>query len=122
VHTPLQTQFLAQLLALTERQIDVLNLLVQGKPNKIICRELQIAEGTAKSHISAIMRALKVKNRTQVSAVINQFSNNIASDIRKNIQKNTQKIGDTNTIENDISPSLIPLHSEKTSAPQNSHR
>jgi DNA-binding NarL/FixJ family response regulator len=58
---------------LTDRQLDVLNLLVQGKPNKVICRELSIAEGTAKSHISAILRALKVKNRTQVSAIVGQL-------------------------------------------------
>lgn len=53
-------------LGLTERQAEVLALLVEGKPNKIICRELQVSEGTVKTHVSAILRALNVGNRTQV--------------------------------------------------------
>ena len=52
-------------IGLTERQAQVLALLVQGKPNKLICRELDLAEGTVKIHITAILRALKVANRTQ---------------------------------------------------------
>lgn len=52
-------------LGLTERQAQVLALLIQGKPNKLICRELNLAEGTVKIHITAILKALKVANRTQ---------------------------------------------------------
>jgi DNA-binding NarL/FixJ family response regulator len=52
-------------LNLTPRQRDVLALLVQGKPNKAICRELALAEGTVKTHTAAIYRALGVTNRTQ---------------------------------------------------------
>jgi DNA-binding NarL/FixJ family response regulator len=55
----------AEDLGLTRRQIEVLALLVQGKPNKLICRELQLAEGTVKTHAAAIFRALGVSNRTQ---------------------------------------------------------
>lgn len=53
-------------LALTDRQLEVLALIVEGKPTKTICRELDISEGTAKTHIAAVMRALRVNNRTQV--------------------------------------------------------
>jgi DNA-binding NarL/FixJ family response regulator len=53
-------------LGLTLRQADVLKLLVQGKPNKLICRDLKLSEGTVKVHVSAILRALNVRNRTQV--------------------------------------------------------
>ena len=53
-------------LGLTLRQADVLKLLVQGKPNKLICRDLRLSEGTVKVHVSAILRALNVRNRTQV--------------------------------------------------------
>ncbi len=53
-------------LGLTLRQADVLQLLVQGKPNKLICRDLRLSEGTVKVHVSAILRALKVHTRTQV--------------------------------------------------------
>lgn len=52
-------------LTLTERQAQVLTLMAQGKPNKIIARELNMAAGTVKCHVSAILRALKVTNRTQ---------------------------------------------------------
>jgi DNA-binding NarL/FixJ family response regulator len=52
-------------LGLTPRQRDVLTLLMQGKPNKSICRELALAEGTVKTHTAAIYRALGVTNRTQ---------------------------------------------------------
>jgi DNA-binding NarL/FixJ family response regulator len=38
----------------------VLKLLVQGKPNKLICRDLTLSEGTVKVHVSAILKALRV--------------------------------------------------------------
>jgi DNA-binding NarL/FixJ family response regulator len=52
-------------LGLTQRQSDVLLLLVQGKPNKLICRDLQLSEGTVKVHVSAILKALNVHSRSQ---------------------------------------------------------
>jgi DNA-binding NarL/FixJ family response regulator len=54
-----------KLLGLTERQNDVLQLILRGLPNKLICRQLQLAEGTVKVHVSAVLRALGVRNRTQ---------------------------------------------------------
>jgi DNA-binding NarL/FixJ family response regulator len=50
-------------LGLTHRQADVLRLLVQGKPNKLICRDLRLSEGTVKVHVSAILKALNVRSR-----------------------------------------------------------
>jgi DNA-binding NarL/FixJ family response regulator len=55
-------------LGLTRRQSDVLRLLVQGKPNKLICRDLQLSEGTVKVHVSAILKALRVHTRAQAVA------------------------------------------------------
>lgn len=55
-------------LGLTNRQSDVLKLLVQGKPNKLICRDLKLSEGTVKVHVSAILKALHVHSRTQAVA------------------------------------------------------
>jgi DNA-binding NarL/FixJ family response regulator len=55
----------AQALGLTQRQAEVLQLLVQGKPNKLICRDLRLSEGTVKVHVSAILRALNVRSRSQ---------------------------------------------------------
>ena len=55
----------AQALGLTQRQAEVLRLLVQGKPNKLICRDLRLSEGTVKVHVSAILKALNVHSRAQ---------------------------------------------------------
>jgi DNA-binding CsgD family transcriptional regulator len=51
--------------SLTARQRDVLAVLLQGKTNKAICRVLNLAEPTVKNHITAILKALKVANRTE---------------------------------------------------------
>jgi DNA-binding NarL/FixJ family response regulator len=50
---------------LSEKQLEVLRKAVQGKSNKVIARELGIAEGTVKAHLAAAFRALGVKNRTE---------------------------------------------------------
>lgn len=60
-------------IGLTERQAQVLALLVQGKPNKLICRDLNLAEGTVKIHITAILKALKVSNRTQAVIAVSRL-------------------------------------------------
>jgi|SRR5262245_36180833 len=52
-------------LGLTERQIEVLALMMQGKSNKAICRVLDLAEPTVKNHVTAILKALNVTNRTE---------------------------------------------------------
>jgi DNA-binding NarL/FixJ family response regulator len=57
-------------LGLTARQTDVLKLLVQGKPNKLICRDLTLSEGTVKVHVSAILKALRVRSRGEAIAVL----------------------------------------------------
>jgi len=54
---------------LTARQLDVLALLCEGLPNKLICRRLNIAAGTCKAHISNILRELSVGSRLQAVIV-----------------------------------------------------
>ncbi len=51
--------------ALSLRQRQVLHMLLQGKSNKLIARELDIAEGTVKAHLSAIFQVLDVKTRAE---------------------------------------------------------
>jgi DNA-binding NarL/FixJ family response regulator len=60
-------------LGLTARQAEILALMIQGKPNKLICRELDIAEGTVKIHVTAILRALNVSNRTQAVIAVGKL-------------------------------------------------
>ena len=50
---------------LTSRQTDVLSLLKQGKPNKIIAYELGMSESTVKVHMRHIMGKLNATNRTE---------------------------------------------------------
>lgn len=50
---------------LTPRQIDVLQQLAEGRPNKEIGNILGLTESTVRVHVAAILRAFKVKNRTQ---------------------------------------------------------
>jgi len=45
--------------------MQVLALMMHGKSNKAICRALDLAESTVKIHVSAILKALKVTNRTE---------------------------------------------------------
>lgn len=51
--------------ALSERQMAVLERLLQGKPNKVIARDLNIAVGTVKAHLFAVYQALGVTSRSQ---------------------------------------------------------
>jgi len=54
---------------LTDRQRQILALMTQGKPNKLIAVELNISEATVKSHVTEILRVLGVTNRTQAVIV-----------------------------------------------------
>jgi DNA-binding NarL/FixJ family response regulator len=58
---------------LTARQFDVLRLLAQGKPNKVIARELGVTEGTVKVHLLAVFRTLEVRNRTSAVLAAQRF-------------------------------------------------
>ena len=50
---------------LTGREGEVLALMLEGKSNKLICRELGVTEATVKNHVTAILKALNVTNRTE---------------------------------------------------------
>ena len=52
-------------LGLSPRQAEVLFLILQGKPSKMICRELNLSASTVKAHTSAVLRSLNVTTRTQ---------------------------------------------------------
>ncbi|HZZ12592.1 MAG TPA: response regulator transcription factor [Paraburkholderia sp.] len=56
---------------LSPRQQEIMRLVHRGWTNKMIARELGVAEGTVKVHLSVIFRALGVHNRSTAIAVIN---------------------------------------------------
>jgi DNA-binding NarL/FixJ family response regulator len=54
---------------LTEREIEVLGLIMQGLPDKAIARRLERSVGTAKSHVKAILTKLDASSRVEAVAV-----------------------------------------------------
>lgn len=58
---------------LTPRQLKVLELLAEGKPNKQIAYELSISQMTVKAHLSTIFRKLNVTSRAQAIVVTRQL-------------------------------------------------
>jgi DNA-binding NarL/FixJ family response regulator len=52
---------------LTSRELDVLRLVAAGQPNKQIAAELAISERTARTHVSRILRKLRLSSRTQAA-------------------------------------------------------
>ena len=71
---PAQTQPPLAALGLTPRQGEVLALLLQGKPNKLIARDLNVSVETVKDHVAAVLRALGVSSRTQAVLAVGQMS------------------------------------------------
>jgi DNA-binding NarL/FixJ family response regulator len=57
---------------LSARQLQVLDALADGRPNKAIGRDLGLAEPTVKMHVTAICRILGAQNRTQAAHIARQ--------------------------------------------------
>jgi DNA-binding NarL/FixJ family response regulator len=67
-------------LGLTDRQADVLRLMMTGKSNKAICRALDLALPTVKNHVTAIFKAINVTNRTEAVIAIGSSGLKSATD------------------------------------------
>jgi two-component system nitrate/nitrite response regulator NarL len=52
---------------LSSREAEILRCIMQGEPNKVIARKLDVAEATIKVHVKAILRKIGVANRTQAA-------------------------------------------------------
>jgi DNA-binding NarL/FixJ family response regulator len=66
-------QITAAEIGLTERQAQILVLMMKGESNKLICRKLSIAESTVKNQITAILKALNVTSRTQAVLAVTKL-------------------------------------------------
>ena len=64
-HQPAGAEGLAAPQLLTPRQFEVLDLLCQGLPNKIIGRRLGLSENTVRGHVQAVLAALQVSSRSE---------------------------------------------------------
>jgi DNA-binding NarL/FixJ family response regulator len=60
-------------LDLTDRQVEVLRLMMKGKSNKAISRSLDIALPTVKNHVTAILRTMRLSNRTEAAVAAREF-------------------------------------------------
>jgi DNA-binding NarL/FixJ family response regulator len=58
---------------LTQRQVEVLVLMMRGKSNKAISRLLDVAEPTVKHHVTAILKALRAANRTEAVIAVSEL-------------------------------------------------
>ena len=63
----------APALRLTPRQSEVLGLLLQGQPNKLIARQLNLSVETVKDHVASLLRVLGVSSRTQAVLAVSQM-------------------------------------------------
>lgn len=79
---------------LSMREVDILRCLVEGEPNKMISRRLQIADATVKVHIKSILRKLHVSNRTQ-AAIWAMKHGMVANDVFENPGHATDAISST---------------------------
>lgn len=61
-----------KLAQLTPQQQRIMRLICRGKPNKQIAYELNLAEATVKAHITALLRRLGVRNRTQAVVLVEE--------------------------------------------------
>src|SRR5262249_41528382 len=60
-------------LGLTDREIEVLALLMQGKSNKVIAKTLNLGVPTVKNQITVVLKALKVTSRTEAVIKLGQM-------------------------------------------------
>ena len=79
-------------LGLTERQLDVLALMMQGKSNKAICRVINLAESTVKNHVTTILRALKVSNRTEAVVAVSELGWKLPTIAQLDLQSKIQRL------------------------------
>jgi DNA-binding NarL/FixJ family response regulator len=70
--TPDMGDLLARIAALSPQQRRILNLICEGKANKQIAWELSLAEATVKAHVTASLRRLGVRNRTQAALLMKE--------------------------------------------------
>jgi DNA-binding NarL/FixJ family response regulator len=60
-------------LDLTPRELLVVDLLREGKPNKLIAAQLEMQESTVKVHVRNILKKLHAANRTHAATVVNRL-------------------------------------------------
>jgi len=103
---------------LSTREKSILRCLIEGDSNKCIARKIDIAEATVKVHVKAILRKIRVQNRTQAAiwgmkngspAPANSNSSVSAADANKLLSKPVAMISEIKQIEGPA-PSGVIVH------------
>ena len=102
---------------LSPREKSILRCLIEGDSNKCIARKIDIAEATVKVHVKAILRKIRVQNRTQAAiwgmnhgSPIRPANNNSTpstSDMSKWLPKPVEAICEIRQLETSLAPGVI---------------
>src|SRR6266849_126866 len=102
---------------LSPREKSILRCLIEGDYNKCIARKIDIAEATVKVHVKAILRKIRVQNRTQaaiwgmnngsLTRTVNNSSPPATSDVSKPLPKPVAVISEIKQIEASEPPGVI---------------
>jgi two-component system, NarL family, nitrate/nitrite response regulator NarL len=79
--TPASANDFPSVSRLSGREAQILHFLTKGASNKLIARDIGVAEATIKVHIKAILRKVKAANRTQAAMWAQQHLNRVVSDV-----------------------------------------
>ena len=71
---------------LTRREILILRSLMEGASNKVIALKLVMTESTVKVHMKAILRKLRLQNRTQVAIWARDHSSELSSPAKESLE------------------------------------
>ena len=96
----------------THRQFEVLCLLCEGLPNKLIARRLNIAAATVKAHIGGVLRNLGVANRLQ--AVVAARRLGLLTDIDESEEAGEDTCGDTPRFWDGLAGQEIPAAAQSS--------
>ena len=101
---------------LSPRETSILRCLVEGDSNKCIARKIDIAEATVKVHVKAILRKIRVQNRTQAAVwgmkngslapVANNSSPLSNADTNKPLSSPVARISEVRQIEAQVPPGV----------------
>ena len=72
---PVPRQHPSAILALTDREMEILRLMQQGLPNKTLSRQLGIELSTVKNHVHSILAKLGAHNRGEAISLLYQYEN-----------------------------------------------
>jgi DNA-binding NarL/FixJ family response regulator len=112
---------------LSPREKTILHCLIEGDSNKCIARKIDIAEATVKVHVKAILRKIRVQNRTQAAIwgmnngllkrPANDSSPPSTSDASKHLPKPVEMLSDTKQIEGSVPPDAIANRANSVDVP-----